>query len=95
MYMDRLVTFCMILTNMYSTDAIFRERRRVIQNDRLPFGNIQVRTSKDLVNWEFKGWAFDTAFHRKPGNGCWNTVEEGVQPIIWAPYIFEYKGIYA
>jgi arabinan endo-1,5-alpha-L-arabinosidase len=78
---------------MYSTDAIFRERRRLIQNENLPFGNIQVRTSKDLVHWEFKGWAFDSipqeakewVLEQSGGKGATN---------IWAPYVLEYQGRY-
>lgn len=43
---------------MYSTDAIFGENKKEIQEKKLPFGYIQVRKSKDLVHWEFAGWAF-------------------------------------
>lgn len=43
---------------MYSTDAIFRENRKEAKEKGVPLGFIQMRRSKDLVNWEFLGWAF-------------------------------------
>ena len=43
---------------MYSTDAIFGENRREAQEKGVPLGYIQMRRSKDLVHWEFLGWAF-------------------------------------
>ncbi|NDV77568.1 arabinan endo-1,5-alpha-L-arabinosidase [Dysgonomonas sp. 511] len=78
---------------MYSTDAIFRLDSVAIKNGNLPFGYIQVRKSKDLVNWEFAGWAFDEipveakqwVLEQSGGVGASN---------IWAPYICEYKGKY-
>jgi arabinan endo-1,5-alpha-L-arabinosidase len=52
-----------------------------------------VRRSKDLVNWEFIGWAFpeipeeavEWVRSRADGKGATN---------IWAPYIIQYKDIY-
>lgn len=78
---------------MYSTDAIFGENRKDIQENNLPFGYIQVRKSKDLVNWEYAGWAFkeipaeakNWVLENSGGRGATN---------IWAPYILEYKGKY-
>lgn len=78
---------------MYSTDAIFREDSAAIKNDNLPFGYIQMRKSKDLVHWEFAGWAFKEipqeaktwVLQQSGGVGATN---------IWAPYIQEYKGKY-
>lgn len=40
---------------MYSTDAIFRENRKEAKEKGVPLGFIQMRRSKDLVNWEFLG----------------------------------------
>ena len=37
---------------MYSTDAIFRENRKEAKEKGVPLGFIQMRRSKDLVNWE-------------------------------------------
>lgn len=78
---------------MYSTDAIYREDSTAIKGEQLPFGYIQIRKSKDLVNWEFAGWAFDEipatakdwVLDHSGGVGASN---------IWAPYITEYKGRY-
>jgi len=78
---------------MYSTDAIYKEDSAAMKKDNLPFGYIQVRKSKDLVNWEFSGWAFkeipqeakDWVLNNNNGKGATN---------IWAPYIVEYKGKY-
>lgn len=78
---------------MYSTNAIYREDSTAIKNDSLPFGYVQVRKSKDLVNWEFAGWAFkeipqeakDWVLAQSGGVGATN---------VWAPYITEYKGKY-
>lgn len=78
---------------MYSTDAIYKEDSTAIKNDSLPFGYIQMRKSKDLVNWEFAGWVFneipkeakDWVLEQSGGAGATN---------MWAPYIQEYKGKY-
>ena len=43
---------------MYSTDAIFGENRKEAEEKGVPLGYIQMRRSKDLVHWEFLGWAF-------------------------------------
>lgn len=43
---------------MYSTDAIFAENRKEAEEKNVPLGFIQVRKSKDLVHWDFVGWAF-------------------------------------
>ena len=78
---------------MYSTDAIFGENKKDIQENNLPFGNIQVRKSKDLVHWEFAGWAFpeipaeakNWVLDNSGGRGATN---------IWAPYILRYNDKY-
>ena len=43
---------------MYSTDAIYRENRKEAAEKNVPLGFIQMRRSKNLVNWEFLGWVF-------------------------------------
>lgn len=78
---------------MYSTDAIFRENKKEAKEKNIPIGYIQIRRSKDLVNWEFLGWAFpeipeeaiDWVRSQSGGKGATN---------IWAPYIIQYKDIY-
>ena len=78
---------------MYSTDAIFGENRKEAREKGVPLGFIQMRRSKDLVHWEFLGWAFPeipeesvqwVQFHAG-GQGATN---------IWAPYIIPYKDKY-
>ena len=71
---------------MYSTDAIFRENLKEAEEKGVPLGNIQIRRSKDLVRWEFVGWAFseipqeavEWVRSHAGGHGATN---------IWAPYI--------
>ena len=78
---------------MYSTDAIFAENRREAREKGVPLGFIQVRRSKDLVDWEFCGWAFpeipreaiDWVRGKTGGQGATN---------IWAPYILPYGEVY-
>ncbi len=75
---------------MYSTDAIFAENRKEAKEKDVPLGFIQVRRSKDLVNWEFVGWAFPEipeaavkwVRENAGGRGATN---------IWAPYMIPYK----
>ena len=78
---------------MYSTDAIFAENKKEAKEKDIPLGYIQMRKSKDLVNWEFIGWAFPEipteaikwVHQQANGKGATN---------IWAPYLIEYNGIY-
>lgn len=71
---------------MYSTDAIYFNRRHRSKKYNVPTGFIQVRRSRDLVNWEFCGWAFSEipaearvwVQSKNDGRGASN---------IWAPYI--------
>ena len=71
---------------LYSTDAIWWPEGAVQESDSIDIGNIQVRRSKDLVNWEFLGWALDSipaeaVAHIKEASG-------GKDPGgIWAPYV--------
>ncbi len=75
---------------MYSTDAIYAGPS---QGADARTGYIQVRRSKDLVDWEFVGWALpeipaeakEWVLTQSGGRGAGN---------IWAPYITEYKGVY-
>lgn len=74
---------------MYSTDAIFREDREQAAEKGVPLRYIQVRRSKDLVHWEFLGWAFpeipeeavEWVHAHSGGRGANN---------IWAPYMIPY-----
>lgn len=76
---------------MYSTDAIFFQRRN--QGEKRPevkIGNIQVRTSKDLVNWAFEGWAFDS-IPQEAKNWVLTHADNKGATNIWAPYPVQYK----
>ncbi|MDH6304314.1 arabinan endo-1,5-alpha-L-arabinosidase [Parabacteroides sp. PF5-5] len=78
---------------MYSTDAIFKENKKAAEEKGVPMGYIQVRRSKDLVNWEFVGWAFPEipqeavqwVKEHADGRGAGN---------IWAPYIINHGDTY-
>lgn len=78
---------------MYSTDAIYKENRKEAEEKGVPLGYIQVRRSKDLVKWDFVGWAFPEipqeavqwVRSHADGKGATN---------IWAPYIIPYKDKY-
>ena len=77
---------------MYSTDAIFAENRKEAKEKGVPLGFIQTRRSKDLVNWEFLGWAFPDIpeeavkwVRSHAGGGATN---------IWAPYMIPYQDKY-
>ena len=78
---------------MYSTDAIFAENKKDAKEKDVPLGFIQMRKSKDLVNWKFIGWAFPEipieaikwVHSQADGKGASN---------IWAPYLIENNGMY-
>ncbi len=78
---------------MYSTDAIFGEDKEDAKQKNIPLGYIQMRKSKDLVNWEFIGWAFPNIpqeaeeWVKSQANG------EGATN-IWAPYLISYGNKY-
>lgn len=70
-------------TYCFSTDAVYGGSDRA---------GIQLRRSKDLVNWEFVGWAFegipDEAFEYVAGHNEDNPTN------IWAPYIMKVENGY-
>lgn len=77
----------------YSTDAMYGHPRDLFADTDFRPGNIQVRSSKNLVDWKFEGWAFDSIPYQgnswikqcNNGNGAGN---------IWAPFILEHNGVY-
>ena len=78
---------------LYSTDAIWWPEGAVQESDTIKTGNIQVRRSRDMVNWEFLGWALDSIpaeamAHIKEASGKSNSGG------IWAPYIQKYENEY-
>jgi arabinan endo-1,5-alpha-L-arabinosidase len=78
---------------VYSTDAIFAENKKEAAEKGVPVGYVQVRRSKDLIRWEFAGWAFPEipeeavrwVRNQTNGRGATN---------IWAPYLMPYQDIY-
>jgi arabinan endo-1,5-alpha-L-arabinosidase len=76
---------------MYSTDAIFFGRRNAdFKKPDFKIGNIQVRSSKDLVHWKFEGWAFDS-IPAEAKNWVLSHSDNKGASNIWAPYIVHYK----
>ena len=78
---------------VYSTDAYYMDNGVSIFDTDEKVGNILVRRSKDLINWEFIGWALDEIpkeaveyIHGiNQGRGAEN---------VWAPYILKHNDIY-
>ena len=78
---------------MYSTDAIFRERRREAIENNVPIGYIQMRSSKDLVNWTFEGWAL-TEIPQVAKEWVLSHSDNKGATNIWAPFPVDYQGKY-
>lgn len=75
---------------LFSTDAIYGQWEDDAAARQIKTGHIQVRCSKDLVNWTFEGWAFDQI---PPQAQQWVQNEangEGATN-IWAPYLIPYQ----
>ncbi|TCO10630.1 arabinan endo-1,5-alpha-L-arabinosidase [Natronoflexus pectinivorans] len=78
---------------VYSTDAYYHKRGIEFNDIGKNIGNIPIRRSKDLVNWEFLGWALDTIpsaavehiHNLTGGNGADN---------MWAPFVYKYENTY-
>jgi arabinan endo-1,5-alpha-L-arabinosidase len=77
---------------MYSTDAILGNPTEFITS-KVKVGNIQVRSSKDLVHWTFNGWAFDSIPNEAVKWVRSNTNRQGATN-IWAPYVMDVNGKY-
>lgn len=75
---------------MYSTDAIFRNGRPDEADRQIKQGNIQVRSSKDLVHWNFEGWAFDSIPSEARAWVLEHSGNKGASN-IWAPFPIKYK----
>jgi len=80
----------------YSTDAIWFppvDTTKPRSNEKPEIGNIQMRKSKDLVHWDFCGWAF-----KNIPTDAWNWVypisKEKTSRGLWAPFVLEHNGIY-
>ncbi|MGQ1945844.1 arabinan endo-1,5-alpha-L-arabinosidase [Geofilum sp. OHC36d9] len=77
----------------YSTDAYYIPRDVPFFDIDEPVGNIQIRRSKDLVNWEFRGWALDTIPREAVAYIHGLTGNKGAEN-VWAPKVVKYKNIY-
>lgn len=79
---------------LYSTDAIYWPEGAEQESDTISIGNVQVRRSRDLVNWEFFGWALDSIPQEALDHIREATDGEREPNGIWAPYVQEYNGEY-
>lgn len=77
----------------YSTDAIFGNTSADALKLGIKVGNIQVRKSKDLIDWEFVGWALDSIPSEAVEYVHAYTNGQGATN-VWAPYILKFKGTY-
>ena len=78
---------------MYSTDAIFHQYKPSSAENTIKTGFIQVRISKDLVHWNFEGWAFDS-IPEEAKNWVLSHSDNKGATNIWAPYIVQYKNTF-
>ena len=75
---------------MYSTDAIYFQRRNNGERRQdIKHGNIQLRSSKDLVHWKFEGWAFDS-IPAEAKQWVWDNNQNKGATNIWAPFPVQY-----
>ena len=77
---------------VYSTDAYYRQSGDHFFDIDQRIGNIPIRRSKDLVNWEFVGWALDTIPLEAARHVL--TYEERGAVNVWAPHVKNYNGVY-
>ncbi|GJM64205.1 arabinan endo-1,5-alpha-L-arabinosidase [Persicobacter diffluens] len=82
---------------MYTTDAYYQdgqrkqgEKVRDANGALVPEGYIQIRRSKDLVQWEYVGWVFEQIPAAAVQHIHAQTGGEGAEN-MWAPYIIEYN----
>lgn len=78
---------------VYSTDAYYMEQGVNIFDTEEKVGNIPIRRSKDLIHWEFVGWALDSIPLEAIEHIHALTNNKGAEN-IWAPYILKYKDTY-
>ena len=71
---------------IFSTDAIYAHHPRESKKHNVPEGHIQIRRTKDLVNWEFVGWAFSEIPQEAIEWVHSNNNKRGATN-IWAPYV--------
>ncbi|RCW38946.1 arabinan endo-1,5-alpha-L-arabinosidase [Marinilabilia salmonicolor] len=78
---------------VYSTDAYYIKRGVQFNDTDEKMGNIPIRRSKDLVNWEFTGWALDSIPQPAIDHVHSYTGNKGADN-MWAPYIYKHNDTY-
>ncbi|MDD2559997.1 MAG: arabinan endo-1,5-alpha-L-arabinosidase [Bacteroidales bacterium] len=78
---------------VYSTDAYLGNPLAEAQSLGIKTGNIPIRRSRDLVHWEFVGWALDSIPSEAVRHVHQNNNNRGADN-IWAPYVIRYGGKY-
>ena len=82
----------------FSTDHVFFGRMEdVLRDADCTPGYIDIRKSKDLVHWDFVGWAFDSIPFEALNyvDSINNYGEFGrTSKNLWAPYVLEMNGVY-
>lgn len=78
---------------VYTTDAYYRKRGDNFRDTDEKIGNIPIRRSKDLVNWEFVGWVLDSIPPEAVNHVHSFTNNRGANN-MWAPYVMKHHGIY-
>lgn len=78
---------------MYSTDAIYRENRNEALEHQVPIGFIQMRSSKDLVHWQFEGWALPE-IPQEAKNWVLSHSNNRGATNMWAPFPVKHENTY-
>lgn len=78
---------------VYSTDAYYKKQGVKFNDTGEKMGNIPIRRSKDLVNWEFVGWALDSIPQPAVNHVHANTGNKGADN-MWAPFIYRHQDTY-
>lgn len=78
---------------VYSTDAYYQKQGVEFNDTGEKMGNIPIRRSKDLINWEFIGWALDSIPDPAVKHVHANTDNKGAGN-MWAPYIYKHNDIF-
>ncbi len=88
---------CIVKTDsfyyVYSTDAYYVKHGLEFNDTGEHIGNIPIRRSRDLVNWEFVGWALDS-IPQAAVNHVRSFAEGKGADNMWAPYVYKHNGIY-
>ena len=87
---DPTIIKCDSIYYLFSTDAYYIPFGSDIFTDSIATGYIQIRTSNDLVHWNFEGWALDGIPENAIQHIHQYTDNKGANN-IWAPYIKKVK----